>query len=80
MTDHLKTHRDLAEKLRLPLSTTIELRKREKWPCLKFGRSIRFTDEQIAQIIASHIKAEQPAEQAPVIGGLTARAGKRRAG
>ena len=66
MTDNrsslpLKTHEDLAERLNLPLSTIVGLRKREGWPHIKLGRAIRFTEEHIEQIIASHTVAKEPA-------------------
>lgn len=56
------THADLAERLNLPLSTTVELRKREGWPHCRFGKAVRFTEEQAAQIVASHIVADGAAE------------------
>lgn len=55
------THADVAEKLNLPLSTTVELRKREGWPHVRFGKAVRFTEKQVAEIIASHVVSEEGA-------------------
>lgn len=76
MTAPLKTHADLADRLALPLSTTIELRKREGWPHVRLGRKVRFTDEQIEQIITTHTTVDQVVEK--VSSGLTARSSRRR--
>lgn len=62
----LRTHADLAERLKMPLSTVVELRKREGWPCVRLGRAVRFTEEQVAHIIASHTVTEDVAEETPV--------------
>lgn len=56
------THADVAERMNLPLSTTVELRKREGWPHVRFGKSVRFTEEQVAEIIASHVVSEKPTD------------------
>lgn len=56
------THADIAERLNMPLSTVVELRKREGWPHLRFGKSVRFTEEMVAQIVASHVVSEAPTE------------------
>ena len=66
MTAPLRTHADLAEILNLPLSTVIELRKREGWPCVRLGRAVRFTDAQIAEIITSHIEVCEPEPQSSI--------------
>jgi hypothetical protein len=78
MSAPLKTHVDLATLLNMPLSTVIELRKREAWPCVRLGRSVRFTDEQINQIVATHTVADAPAKPT-AIAGQTARSARRRA-
>lgn len=64
--DTLRTHADLAEVLNLPLSTTVELRKREGWPHVRIGRHVRFTAEQIEQIKTTHTVVGGEAEAAPV--------------
>jgi len=53
----LRTHADLAEMLNLAVSTVVELRKREGWPHVRLGRAVRFTDDQIAEIITSHTRS-----------------------
>lgn len=58
------THADLAERLNMPLSTVIQLRKREGWPHCRFGKTVRFTEEQAAEIVARHIVSEAPVESA----------------
>lgn len=64
------THSDVAERLNLPLSTTVELRKREGWPHHRFGKAIRFTEEQVAEIIAAHAVTTASREQAPTFEGM----------
>ena len=63
------THADVAERLNLSLSTTVELRKREGWPHVKLGRAVRFTEEQMAQIVASHTVVKSDEDAAPVFEG-----------
>lgn len=70
MSDSLRTHSDLAEILNLPLSTTVELRKREGWPHIRLGKAVRFTSEHIEQIIATHSVATTGREQAPTFEGM----------
>lgn len=65
----LLSHADLAERLNLPLSTIVELRQREGWPHHRFGKAIRFTEEQVAEIIASHAVHNAPSEH-PTFPGL----------
>ena len=78
MSSPLKTHADLAARLSLPLSTVVELRKKEKWPHERFGRAVRFTDEQIEQIIATHTTVDET--KAPdMFAGQTKRSARRSA-
>ena len=56
------THADIADRLKLPVSTVVELRKREGWPHVRFGKAVRFTEEQYAEIVATHVVSEAPAE------------------
>lgn len=65
----LRTHADLAKYLNLPLSTTVELRKREGWPHVRLGKAVRFTDEQVAEIIARHVVTADGAIEVPVFEG-----------
>lgn len=61
MTTEAKlTHGDLAQRLSMPLSTVVELRKREGWPHVRVGRAVRFTEEMVAEIIASHTVIDEP--------------------
>lgn len=62
----LKTHADLAERLNLPLSTVVDLRKREGWPHVRLGKAVRFTDEQITEIVASHVVSKKDGPAASV--------------
>lgn len=62
------THADLAERLNLPLSTVVELRKREGWPHHRFGKAVRFTEAQVAEIVATHVVSDAPTET-PVFPG-----------
>lgn len=78
--DDMSTHADLAKMLKLPLATTVELRKRENWPHHRFGRHVRFTPDQVAEIVATHaVKAESASEEPAVLGGVTKRSASRRA-
>lgn len=62
------THADLAERLSLPLTTTVKLRRRYGWPHVRLGKAVRFTEEQVAQIVASRTVTEAP-EEKPVFEG-----------
>lgn len=75
----LKTHRDLAERLNLPLSTTVELRKREGWAHIRLGKAVRFTDAQVEEIVASHIVIKADTAEAPVFEGQRPSRGRRTA-
>lgn len=78
MTNALKSHANLAELLNMPLTTVVDLRKREGWPHVRIGRAVRFTDEHIAQIIATHTVSDAPAAQSATFGGQTRRSASRR--
>lgn len=57
----LTTAEQLAEDFGIAVERLHELRRRHGWPCVKFGRSdFRFTDEQIAAIVAMHTVEEDP--------------------
>lgn len=50
----LTTEPDLAERWGLSMEKIIDLRTRHKWPHVKLGRfEVRYTDEQIAAIVAA---------------------------
>jgi excisionase family DNA binding protein len=52
--ENLYTKRDLAEKLKLSISTLDNHMKAEKLPYVKFGKSVRFTDSDVKEYIKSH--------------------------
>lgn len=53
--DKLVTEEQLAEALGLTLEKVRDLRRREGWPHVRFGRlEIRFTADQVTAIIDAH--------------------------
>lgn len=76
MSEPLRRESYLAEKLDIPESTVADLRKRHGWAHTALGRAIRYTDEQIAQIIRNHTVTETPAD-APVFPGQRKSRGRR---
>jgi excisionase family DNA binding protein len=52
--ENLYTKRDLAEKLKLSISTLDNHMKSDKLPYVKFGKSVRFTDSDVKEYIKSH--------------------------
>lgn len=84
------TPADFAELLGTDERTITDWCRTYDWPCLRFGRKIRFTRDQVRQIIAAHTKApgKKPASPeaampAPVvvpIAGQTKRSAARRSG
>lgn len=76
----LVTDADLAERLGIDLDKLHELRRAKKWPHVRLGRfTFRFTEEQIAEIVASHSFTPGKSDaQAPSVPGQTARSASRR--
>lgn len=80
----LTTEVELAELFGLAPEKIARKRRREHWPHVDMGRfDKRYTDEQIAQIVAmksvtAQSSARPPSEELPVIEGLTKRAAARR--
>jgi hypothetical protein len=73
---NLTTDTDLAEKFDLDLERFHVLRKRHNWPHVRLGRfDIRFTEDQIEQIVASHSVA--PKRDIGNTSGLTGRSAAR---
>jgi excisionase family DNA binding protein len=72
----LLTPDDLAELFGLSPKKVLELRSKHGWPHVRLGRRIRFTEEQVAQIIA----VQSPRSEAPLksASGLTAGSARRR--
>lgn len=62
MTEKLLTLEDIAERMRVPVSTVMEWRKKYGWPTTKVGRTLRFTEDQWQQIQASHEVRDQKAQ------------------
>lgn len=49
----LTTEADLAAEFGIPAERAAELRRAKKWPHVRLGRfDVRYTDEQVAQIVA----------------------------
>lgn len=74
----LRTHADLAKKLNLPLSTTVEMRKREGWPHIRLGKHVRFTDQMVEEIVSSHVVSTVTVKH-PVFEGQRPSRGRRSA-
>lgn len=67
--ERLYTLDELAESFQLPKSTLAELCKREGWPHHRLGRAIRFTGEQVEDILANHLVSPGPRrEESPFPG------------
>lgn len=74
----LITEAALAADFDLPVGKVAELRRRHRWPHVRFGRSdVRYTVEQVAAIVAMQTVETKPAK--PVIGlpGQTSRSARR---
>lgn len=48
----------------------LDWRKRYGWPCIEIGRTVRFTDEHVAAILAKHTTSAR-SEPQPIITGQT---------
>lgn len=70
----LLTPADLGKVLRIPEAQVLDLRRKHDWPHVRLSRkSIRFTAEQVEQIVAQHSAAapsKTPA-RVPAIPGQT---------
>lgn len=77
----LLTPAEVAERLRISEALVYELRKRHQWPCVLLGRkTIRFTEEQVEQIVARHATTPKaPAPTSAIKGQTTASARRRSA-
>lgn len=78
----LTTEQDLAEDvLQIPVEKAAELRRRHHWPHVRIGRfDVRYTDEQVVQIVEMHTAVSEPAKKVtPTITGQTARSARRSA-
>jgi uncharacterized protein YjcR len=70
-----KTPADLAELFGVEERQILEWRRQKSWPSLKFGKTIRFTDDHVAQIVAMH---SQKTKATAAATGQTARSSRRR--
>lgn len=80
MSIHVYSPVELAEILGVSEVKVMEWRRTYGWPSIKVGRTVRFTQEQVEQILASHsVKKSETPEIVPVIAsGQTARSANRR--
>lgn len=77
----LYTDAELAEQWGLDLDKFHQLRRRHRWPCVKLGRfEFRFTEDQVADIVAQHTQASDDAgaQSVPTVPGQTRRSARRR--
>lgn len=76
----LYTLTELAEDLQIPEIEAEALRRRHRWPHVKVGRrNVRFTETQVAAIIAQHTVSSIPQRPTAIDNGQTARSAKRSA-
>lgn len=74
----LRSPADLAEMFGADETLILKWRRQYGWPCVKVGRKVRFTQEQVEQIIARHSSAPGVDDSpAVVIGGQTKRSARR---
>lgn len=79
MTESLLTPAQVGERLNLTAHQVLTLRLRNNWPCVEFNRkSVRFTEEQVAEIIERHTAEREPEVDLPVIAGQTKGSRRRR--
>lgn len=76
----LTTESALAEDFGLAVEKVAELRRRHKWPHVRLGRfDVRYTDEQVAAIVALETVRPKAAKSSPSVAGQTARSARRSA-
>lgn len=74
----LITPEQLAERFGISVEEVHKYRRKKVWPCVKFGRNeVRFTEEQVAQIVGMQTHGTTVAK--PKIVGQTARSAARSA-
>ena len=73
------TPEQLGDVLQVSGTQVLEWRRQYKWPSLKIGKTIRFTPEHVATIVARHTLAPKRDEDSPgvVLDGQTSRSAKR---
>lgn len=79
MTDArpLHTEAGVAEVLGISTELVGKWRRKFDWPCVRFGRQVRFTDEQLAEIVRRHTVTPSPAAPAEGIPGQSRRSAAR---
>ncbi|MFS3128655.1 helix-turn-helix domain-containing protein [Nocardioides sp. Bht2] len=70
------TEAELAGRLGLSLNTVRTLRQQHDWPHLRFGRAVRYTEEQIERIDSLQAWRGDPWKRTPL---SVARSSRRRA-
>lgn len=78
MTLALITEADLAANvLGIPEDRAARLRRDKRWPHVRLGRyDIRYTEEQVAQIVAMQSRTSERRGSGPAIAGQTSRSKK----
>lgn len=74
----LLTPAEVAKRLRITPKKVMELRRVNGWPYVKLGRSIRFTPQQVEQIIGKQ-SVTPSASTADALPGQTAASARRSA-
>jgi len=69
----LKDIGDVAQIFGISRSTAFRLKKSQRWPCVRFGTEIRFTDADVEAIIALNHKTPPPPRTVPNVGTRAAR-------
>lgn len=79
MNERLATPADLAEILNVEEAQILEWRRAHGWPSIKVGKTIRFTEQHVEQILAKHTTAPKRAGAAKPTGipGQTKRSARR---
>lgn len=62
--ERLMTMNELAAHFQISRSTAFRMKKRQSWPCIRFGSEIRFSRENVLAIQKLNEEAPPPAKQA----------------
>ena len=75
----LHTAAEVAEEFGITEKDLHKLRNQHGWPCVKLGRfNVRFTDEQVEQIVAQMTVAPEKTKGPAKVPGQTARSASRK--
>lgn len=77
MSATLYTPADLAEKFGKDERWVLDQVRQHGWPRVKVGRTIRFTDDQLALILSRHTVTPSDVDPSPRIAGQTRRSARR---